>query len=257
VANLRFVVITVGLLLAVETAWADWAVTSSQADRGSVTAIEHRRIVLSESETDDRVTLDLALFSNKAATLRAIDNPTGTDDLAAAMQREHALAGVNGGYFDPADAPVGLLISDGKLIAPLRKARLLSGVMIVSNGRLQLLRFAEYSSRKNPTTALQSGPFLVDRALPVPGLDDKRGARRSFIVTGGSDRAAIGFCSEVTLAQLGKILATASLAPDLKVQRALNLDGGSSSAFWFSGERGPFSIGEQKTVRDFVAVVPK
>jgi hypothetical protein len=73
----------------------------------------------------------------------------------------------------------------------------------------------------------------------------------------GSDRVALGFSSPVTLAQIGEILATARLTPDLKVQRALNLDGGSSSAFWFAGERGVFSIPEQKTVRDFVMVVPK
>ncbi len=219
--------------------------------------VEHRRIVLTEIETGDRAALDLALLSTKTATLRVIDNPTGEDNLAAVMQREHCLAGVNGGYFDPADAPVGLLISDGKLIAPLRKARLLSGVIIVSNGRMQLLRFAEYSSRRNATAALQCGPFLVDRGQPVTGLDDTRSARRTFVVVAGSDRAGIGYCSEATLAQLGKILTTTGLAPDLKVQRALNLDGGSSSAFWFAGEQGPFVIPEQKTVRDFVAVVPK
>jgi hypothetical protein len=61
----------------------------------------------------------------------------------------------------------------------------------------------------------------------------------------------------VTLAQLAKILATAGITPDLKVQRALNLDGGSSSAFWFAGEREPFSISEQKTVRNFLGVAPK
>jgi uncharacterized protein YigE (DUF2233 family) len=129
--------------------------------------------------------------------------------------------------------------------------------MIVSNGRVQLLRTAEYSSKRKATEALQCGPFLVDRGQPVPGLNDTRSARRSFIITGGSDRAAIGFCSGVTLAQLGKILATPGTMPDLKVQRALNLDGGSSSAFWFAGDRGPFSISEQKTVRNFVAVVAK
>ena len=129
--------------------------------------------------------------------------------------------------------------------------------MVVSNGRIQLLRVAEYSSKRKATAALQCGPFLVDRGRPVPGLNDTRPARRTFIVTGGSDRAALGFCSDVTLAQLGKILATPAIAPGLKVQRALNLDGGSSSAFWFAGESGPFSISEQKTVRDFVAMVPK
>jgi len=239
------------------SARADWTVTTSQTERGAVAGVEHRRIVLTESETDEQATLDLALFSTKSATLRVIDNPAGEDDLATVMRRKNSLAGVNGGYFDPEDKPVGLLISDGAVVAPLRKARLLSGVMVVSNDRIQLLRAAEYSSKRKATAALQCGPFLVDRGQPVPGLNDTRSARRTFIVTSGSDRAAIGFCSDVTLAQLGKILATPGIASDLKVQRALNLDGGSSSAFWFAGERGPFSISEQKRVRNFVAVVKR
>ncbi len=236
---------------------AEWAVSSSQTERGTAATIEHRRLVLSDSATDEQATLDAAIFSTSSATVRVIDNPGGEDDLAGVMRREHCLAGVNGGYFDPANAPVGLLIGDGKSIAPLRKAKLLSGVMVVARGRIQLLRTAEYSPKRKAIAALQCGPFLVDRAQPVPGLNDTRSARRTFIFTDGSDRVAIGFCSEVTLAQLGKILATRGIAPDWKVQRALNFDGGSSSAFWFAGERGPLSISEQKTVRDFVAVVPK
>jgi exopolysaccharide biosynthesis protein len=239
------------------TVRADWAVTASQTEQGSTAGIEHRQIELNDGGTGDRATLDLAQFSTKSATLRVIDNPTGKDNLASIMRREKCLAGANGGYFDPEDQPVGLMISDGKVIAPLRKARLLSGVMLVSNGQLQLLRTAEYSSKRKPTAALQCGPFLVDRGQPVPGLNDTRPARRTFILTGAADRAAIGFCSGVTLAQLAKILATPELAPGLKTQRALNLDGGSSSAFWFARERDPFSISEQKTVRNFVAVVPK
>jgi hypothetical protein len=103
---------------------------------------------------------------------------------------------------------------------------------------------------------LQCGPFLVDGGKAVPGLNDTRSARRTFILIGG-DRAALGFCSSVTLAELGDILATPGIVADLKVQRALNLDGGSSSAFWFTGENGPFSIRELKRVRNFVVVVPK
>ena len=244
-------------LFLVGSARADWTVASSQTERGTAASAEHRQIVITESEMNERATLDLALFSSKSATLRVIDSPSGENDLATLMPREDCLAGVNGGYFDPEKKPVGLLISDGNLVAPLRKARLLSGVLVVSNGRVQLLRVAEYSTKSKATAALQCGPFLVDRGQPVPGLNDTRPARRTFIVTGGSDRAAIGFCSGVTLAQLGAILATPGIISGLKVQRALNLDGGSSSAFWFSGEHGPFSISEQKTVRNFVAVVPK
>ena len=244
-------------LLLVASARADWTVATSETERGATGGAEHRHIVLAESETNERATLDVALFSPKSATLRVIDNPTGENDLSTLMPREDALAGVNGGYFDPENNPVGLLISAGKVVAPFRKARLLSGVLVVSNGRIQLLRSAEYSGKSKATEALQCGPFLVDRGQPVPGLNDTRSARRTFVVTGGSDRVALGFCSGVTLAQLGKILATPGIISGVKVQRALNLDGGSSSAFWFSGEHGPFVISEQKTVRNFVAVVPK
>lgn len=238
------------------SARADWTVAAIEKERGSSGRVEHRHIVVIE-DAGDEATIELALFSTKSATLRVIDNPTGQLDLAVAMEREHCAAGVNGGYFDPADKPVGLLISDGKTIAPLRKARLLSGIAVVSDGRVQLLRVAEYSSKQKAVAALQCGPFLVDRAQAVTGLDDTRSARRTFIAICGSDRAMIGYCSPVTLAQLAKILAKPGLGPDLKVQRALNLDGGSSSAFWFAGDRGAFSIPEQKTVRDFVGVVPK
>lgn len=248
----RFVLV----LFLAGSARADWTVTSSQTERGATPGAEHRHIVTTDSETGERATLDLALFSPKSATLRVIDNPISENDLATLMPRENCLAGVNGGYFDPENKPVGLLICDGRVVAPLRKARLLSGVMIVSNGRIQLLRVAEYSSKRKATAALQCGPFLMDRGQPVGGLNDTRPARRTFIVT-GPDRAAIGSCSAVTLAQLGTILATPEIAPDIKAQRALNLDGGSSSAFWFAGEHGPFSISEQKTVRNFVAVVAK
>jgi exopolysaccharide biosynthesis protein len=253
----RSCLIVVALLLLVTQARAGWSVSSFETETSSIAGVEHRKIVLAETASSEQATIDVALFATKSAILRVIDNPTGDDDLAAAMRRTRGIAGVNGGYFDPQNAPVGLLISDGKLIAPLRKARLLSGVLVVAGGRFQLLRFAEYSARKNVTDALQCGPFLVDGGKTIPGLNDVRPARRTFIFSAGSDRAALGFCSPVTLKQLGQILVTPRLATDLKVQRALNLDGGSSSTFWFAGEHGPFSIPEQKTVRDFVVVVPK
>jgi Phosphodiester glycosidase len=249
----RFSLAVALLLLSLAIARAEWSVVSSTSNGSSVAGVEHRRIVLSEANSSDEATLDLAQFSTKSATLRVIDNPDGADDLAVAARRARAIAGVNGGYFDPQNAPVGLLLSEGKLIAPLRKARLLSGVVVVTKTRVELVRSAEYASRKNVLAALQCGPFLVEGGKAVAGLNDTRPARRTFVVTLGSDRAALGFCSSVSLAQLGNLLTT----PELKVQRALNLDGGSSSGFWFNGERGVVSIPEQKTVRDFVVIAPK
>jgi exopolysaccharide biosynthesis protein len=249
----RFSLAAAFLFFSLGVSRGDWKIGSAETETSSVAGGEHRHIVLSEPGSGEEATLDLAFFSTKSATLHVIDNPRGENDLAAVARRTRAIAGVNGGYFDPQNAPVGLLVSDGKSIAPSRKARLLSGVLVITKARVEVIRPGEYSSRKNVLAAVQCGPFLVDGGKPIAGLNNTRPARRTFVFTSGADRGAIGFCSTVTLAQLGEILAT----PELKVQRALNLDGGSSSAFWFNGEHGVVSIPEQKTVRDFVLITPK
>jgi uncharacterized protein YigE (DUF2233 family) len=173
------------------------------------------------------------------------------------MQRAKCLAGVNGGYFDPDYTPIGLLIVDGKTIAPLQRARLLTGVLTASSRGIQIARIGEFSRRRTLDAAVECGPMIVDLGRRVAGLEATRAARRTFAAVGSGDRAALGFCSDVTLADLSKIL-TAQFASDFKIQRALNLDGGSSSGFWFKRQNGStFSVPEQKTVRDFVAVVPR
>ena len=173
------------------------------------------------------------------------------------MARGNYLAGVNGGYFDPQYNPIGLLVADGTVIAPLQRARLLSGVLSASAKRIQISRVAEFSLAQKPDAAVECGPMIVDLGKSVRGLETTKVARRTFAAVTAGDKAALGFCSDVTLADLSNILAIVKI-PDFKIQRALNLDGGSSSAFWFKRANGStFSIAEQKPVRDFVAVVAK
>jgi uncharacterized protein YigE (DUF2233 family) len=247
------------LFLAVAvTADADWTIRTAHSEPGRA-GVVHRQISLEDSETNESATVDLALFSTKSCTLRVIDQPASLrSDLAQTMRQNGCLAGVNGGYFDPDYAPIGLLISDGKVIAPLRRARLITGVLAASPREVKILRVSEFPKKQKFNAAVQCGPFLVDMGRSVRGLEKSRAARRTFAAAGPANRAALGFCSEVSLSELAKILATTRLADDFKIERALNLDGGSSSAFWVAQEDGSaFSIPEQKTVRDFVAVVPR
>lgn len=246
------------LLALVARASGAWSVISSEAVSSAADQCWHVRTIVEKTETGDRAQLHLALFDSRKATLRIIDQPSEPRSALAQIMEQHSwLAGVNGGYFDPDYAPIGLLVSDGRVIAPLRKARLLSGILSVVNGRVRLQRVSEFSRKSKITAAVQCGPFLIDRSRAVTGLDDSRPARRTFVAIGMTHQAALGYCSAVSLAQLGQILASPALVRDLKIERALNLDGGSSSAFWFANEGKPFSIPEQKTVRDFVAIVPK
>ena len=247
------------LLLAVAaTAHADWTIAAATTE-GSRDGVQHRHVVLKDAETSESATVDLALFSTKSCTLRVIDQPTPPrNSLAHVMAQENCLAGVNGGYFDPDYAPIGLLIVDGKMIVPLQRARLLTGVLTASARGVQIIRIREFSRQQKFNAAVQCGPFLVDLGRRVRGLEETRVARRTFVAVGGVDRAALGFCSDVSLSDLAKILATTSLAEGFKIQRALNLDGGSSSAFWFAArDRTAYSIPEQKIVRDFVGIVPR
>jgi Phosphodiester glycosidase len=239
------------------TAQADWTIlsTASEPGRGGLV---HRHVVLENPVRSERITVDLAIFSTKSCTLRVLQNEGGADGLGEMMRREKCLAGVNGGYFDENFAPLGLRIANGQMIAPLQRARLITGVLVASSRGVQIVRSREFSQRRGVAAAIQCGPFLVDRGQPIGGLNNSRVARRTFAATTTGDRALVGVCSGVSLAELSKILATTSFAEDLRIERALNLDGGSSTGFWFARENSSaFSISEQKPVRDFVGVVPK
>jgi hypothetical protein len=245
------------LLFAVAaTAQADWTIRSTDSEPGRA-GVMHRHVVLENASVNESAVVELAIFSSKSCTLRVIDNPTG-ESSPDIMSREKCAAGVNGGYFSADFTPIGLLISDGRMIAPLQRARLISGVLSASARGVRILRVREFSPREKIDAAVQCGPFLVDHYERVRGLDDSSAARRTFAATAMNDRALLAVCSEISLAELATILTTTRLADDLKIQRALNLDGGSSSAFWFAREKSSaFSIREQKPVRDFVGVAPK
>jgi hypothetical protein len=236
-------------------AQAEWKILSSESEPGRG-AIEHRHMVVEDSASQ-RATLDVAVFSAKSTALRVIDNPDG-QSLAAVMKREKYACGVNGGYFDTEFKAIGLRVTDGKTFSPLRRARLITGILLQSDRGIDVMRVGELSRTKKIATAIQSGPFLVEGNKRIRGLNDSQLARRTFAGVATNDRAFLGVCSDVSLGQMADILATQPIVADSKVRRAMNLDGGSSTAFWFAREDGSaFSISSRKPVRDFVGVMPK
>jgi len=238
------------------SAQAEWKLLSSESEPG-LAGLEHRHVVVEDTTTDQRVIVDVAVFSAKSTALRVIDNPDG-QSLAAVMKREKHACGVNGGYFDTDFKPIGLRVADGATFSPLRRARLITGILLQSDRGIDVVRVSEFSRTKKMITAIQAGPFLVEANKRISGLNGSQAARRTFAGIAISNRAFVGVCSEVSLAELANILATMPIAADSKTRRAMNLDGGSSSAFRFVREDGSaFSISARKAVRDFVVIVPK
>jgi hypothetical protein len=254
VFRVRRVPASLALLSLAASAHAEWKILSAESEPGRA-GIEHRHVVV-ENSAGDRLDFDVAIFSARACRLHVIDNPDGKT-LAAAMQREKCVCGVNGGYFDAKFKPIGLRITDGRSLSPLRRAHLVTGIL-QSDGGMDVIRVGEFSPKGKTIAAIQSGPFLVEESKRVRGLNDSQLARRTFVGIATNDRVLLGVCSDVSLSQLADILATTPVAADYKLRRAMNLDGGSSSAFWFARENGSaFSIPGEKPVRDFVGIAPK
>jgi exopolysaccharide biosynthesis protein len=258
VSPARFFYRSVLLLLVAlaASAQAEWKMVSAETEPGRG-GIERRHVIVEDAAAGQRVAVDVAVFSAKSTALRVIDSPDG-QSLGATMKRENFVCGVNGGYFDTEFKPIGLRVADGTTSSPLRRARLITGILLQSDRGIDVVRVSEFAGPKKIITAVQSGPFLVEGNKRIRGLNDSQVARRTFAGIATNDRAFLGVCSDVSLAELANILATVSIVADSKTRRAMNLDGGSSSAFWFAREDGSaFSISGRKPVRDFVAVVPK
>jgi hypothetical protein len=181
-------------LILAATAQADWTILTSASEPGRG-GVVHKHVTLENGARNERITIDLAIFSTKSCGLRVLQNEEGAESLSDVMKHEKCLAGVNGGYFDEKFAPIGLRIANGQTIAPLQRARLITGVLVASSRGVQIVRSREFSRRPTVTTAIQCGPFLVDRGQPIGGLNDSHLARRTFAATTTGDRGLIGIGS--------------------------------------------------------------
>jgi uncharacterized protein YigE (DUF2233 family) len=207
-------------------------------------------------EGNHEVKLHLVSFSSAQHTFVVMDNPAGELNLASAAKKRGALAAVNGGYFHPDRTPLGLVVRDGRTLHPMERAKLLSGVVVGTDGRVSLQRANEFKQTAKVREALQAGPFLVDKGRPVTGLNATRAAARTVVFQQSGQGCGVVVADAATLAEMGAILATPQVTGNVPVVRALNLDGGSSTGMWVRGER-EFYLREFKDVRNYLAIVAR
>ena len=233
---------------------ADWTLQSSTRIETASPAIT----LVRKTVTGDRdVEIHIVFFDIRKCDLRVIDQPGESGDLEAAMLANKCLAGVNGNYFHPDHTSLGLVISDGVGVHALERAKLLSGLLVSRPGHFSLLRFAEFTPEKSITQALQAGPFFIDKGGPVPGLEATRVADRTVILSDGKNLGAFLVCRSATLAETAAILATPGIITEMHITRALNLDGGSSAGLWVDALPKPLYISELKSVRNYLALMPR
>lgn len=242
--------------LAFAPARATWRVETSEVQPSSAPApaLTHRLLKLRDG--DRTLEAHLVRFDRSRCALRVADLAPGAS-VASAASAAHAWAAVNGGYFKSDRTPLGLMVSRGTTLHPWESSKILTGVLAVpKEGGAMLWRNAEFRPGAGLREALQAGPFLVDHGKAVPGLNATRSAERTVLLADRRGVTALLTTGPVTLAELGRLLATPGLWPDLKIDRVLNLDGGSSTALWVAADPVPFSRPEWKRVRNAVLLVP-
>jgi uncharacterized protein YigE (DUF2233 family) len=208
-----------------------------------------------KSETES-ATLWIVAFDPKTHTFAVMDNPEGAFDLGTAAEKRGALAGVNGGYFHPDRTPLGLVVRQGVELHSLERAKLLSGLLTVTATTITLQRPSAFKSSPAVREALQAGPFLVDRGKAIAGLDATKTAARTVVFQDSSGRSGFLICKSTSLAGMADLLATAPFSSKGKILRAMNLDGGTSTALWVRGTPS-FYTREWKTVRNYLAILPR
>jgi hypothetical protein len=249
------------LLAFVSGAYAEhWRLDSEKHEAGLNAGLHYSERLVVRPSDGMRVLAHLAFFTSPTFRLEVVDLGAGSSplhpSLADALRAAGCAAGVNGGFFHPDWRPSGLVISQGRRENRFETAKLLSGVVYSDERGTHLVRRSRFRDHPGITALLQTGPYLVDAGRVVRGLSDRKDRRRTFIATDWRGNWALGAtASRLTLAELAQCLASPQALTPWRVDRAINLDGGSSTGFFFEGgDGGAVLLEPRKRVRNLLGI---
>lgn len=226
---------TVGLLFA---AGATAVSGCSRTDDATVrwrsldTGLDYAVVHTRGTQSKALVTVHVLKFAAAKWQTKIVDashSGTTLSDAAGFRAAAGAVAAINGGYFDPEERPLGLLVSEGKERSRLRKVD--HGVLTIStHGAVALHHARSFSPPADMDFAIECGPRLV---VPGKTLTFKPGiARRTAI---GVDKAGFAYwivtSGVISLTDFATFLGKPTGRGGLGLRSVLNLDGGSSSMF--------------------------
>lgn len=158
--------------------------------------------------------------------------PSQPHGLRSWFEQRRPLVAINGSFFTQEYQPTALLISDGAASGASYQG--FGGMLTVAadgSVALRALRDQPYNADETLDQALQSFPMLVfPGGVPATIDDDGKQARRTAIALDRSGRLLliVGPTNGFTLRGLAEWLSQS----DMDIDRALNLDGGSSTGLY-------------------------
>jgi uncharacterized protein YigE (DUF2233 family) len=171
-----------------------------------------------------------------AKTSFTIDDLAMQAPLTRAVGDDGRLA-INGGFFDTDGRPIGLAVSDGRVLSKYSE-RLSGGVFFVVGGAAHIEATEGFDAAQPVTFAVQCRPRLVVRGQPNVKRDDGQRAERTALCTRDVGRTVDVIVAEPAPGTLGPSLYALGqyLATERHCDDALNLDGGPSTGAAYRGE---------------------
>ncbi|HWQ15460.1 MAG TPA: phosphodiester glycosidase family protein [Roseiflexaceae bacterium] len=218
------------------------APTTTLADSGWLAGpqgVELRRVRAPGSGQQPAVPMVVVRLDPAQVRLRVAYDPQNPQTLSAWFEQRRPLLAVNGSFFTQEYTSTALVISDG--VARGESYRGFGGMLAVTaDERVELwpLRDTPYDPSVPLAQGVQSFPMLVfPGGAPAALEDDGQRARRTAVAIDRAGRLlfVVSPTNGFTLPELSAWLTGA----DLEVDRALNLDGGSSTGVYLSA--GPLS----------------
>ena len=213
--------------------------------------------------TRNGVDLVFVVFDDREWRLEVADQAGGPGSewatAARAGRAEGAAAALNGGFFTPEGEPLGRVVDGGEERGRWNfSSALCSGVYGRKGAAMSLMRARRWGAG-GADDLLQGGPFLVEGGKVGGGLSREADRARSFVAWDGIHHWALGYTRSATLHELARTLAGQPLAArGMRIESALNLDGGRSADLWVSEalKGGPRSerMWWNKAVRNFLVL---
>lgn len=204
-----------------------------------------------KSPGTDEDTVTIVRFDLHRVHLQVGYQPTKPMGMSDWMRQEHALAIINGGYFDQQNNSTALVVSNGQAAGTSYNG--FGGMLAVNaqgNVQLRSLRDAPYDpNNEQLQQATQSSPMLMIGGKRTTFTADSASQRRSIVAMDKQGRMLfiVSPSSAFSLDEMADLLA----ASDLSLQTALNLDGGASTGLYVNAGKP-----DQHVTIDPIAALP-
>ncbi len=197
--------------------------------------------------------IDLKYYDLKLASTQEGNQSSLIPDL---MQQNDAVIATNGGFFSPEFKPLGLRISEGQILNPL-KGTDWWGVFFIAQQKAGIVARGSYQPAIHADFAIQAGPrLLIDGAIPKlsPNID----LRTALGIT-QSGQVILLATDNVLLStsDLADIMRRTAAEGGLDCVFALNLDGGHSTQLYTRLSNLSLQVPNYAPVADAILVVPR